>query len=440
MPTTEELLKQVYKQQTQSQRGQNGNIAANPPASTEAPAAGAGTENTPQAPANGESTAPAADATGTGGTGLTGEASGKSLWDRYRESLSSLGDYKTPTANSQEELIRKMYESNLDSNKSQLESDYNQNLSDLGAEESKLGQIYYEQQRQAQAESDRNRQAFQEYANARGLNTGTGGQAALAQSNQLSANLNALRQSEAEKRAEVERQRQLLGQQYQQAIQKAQADNDLNLAKALYEEAVRVDESLSSAAQADADRALQIFNMLNNTALSAAGAYASKSGDMSLYEKLLAGDSTSELEDLYNKAQQIVSSGGYYSGGGGGGSSGAYKKATSDEVEWAEYYIKMLNDAGGIDNLGTFLADKGNRTKYNIDYSARGDWAKTVKDQAAGYSTNKYTIGSEKGKNIVNSLGTGNTYHAADGSVWRKSSNGKIYVKKDNVEMEAQIV
>ena len=127
MPTTEELLKQVYKQQTQSQQGQNGNIAANPPASAEAPAAGASTENTPQAPANGESTAPAAGATGTGGTGLTNEASGKSLWDRYRESLNSLGDYKTPTANSQEELIRKMYESNLDSNKSQLESDYNQN-------------------------------------------------------------------------------------------------------------------------------------------------------------------------------------------------------------------------------------------------------------------------------------------------------------------------
>lgn len=443
MPTNEELLKQLYKQQTQSQQNQQNPAAATstdsaPASSAAAPAAGAAQGNTPQAPANGESTAPAADATGTGGTGLTGEASGKSLWDRYRESLSSLGDYKTPTANSQEELIRKMYESNLNSNKSQLESDYNQNLSDLGAEESKLGQIYYEQQRQAQAESDRNRQAFQEYANARGLNSGTGGQAELAQSNQLSANLNALRQSEAEKRAEVERQRQLLGQQYQQAIQKAQADNDLNLAKALYEEAVRVDESINSAAQADADRALQIFNMLNNTALSAAGAYAQKNNDLSLYQKLLAGDSTSELEDLYNKAQQIASTGGYYSGGGGGGS-GTYKKATSDEVEWAEYYIKMLNDAGGIDNLGTFLADKGNRTKYNIDYSARGDWAKTVKDQAAGYSTNKYTIGSEKGKNIANSLGTGNTYHAADGSVWRKSSNGKIYVKKDGVEMEAQI-
>ncbi len=439
MPTTEELLKQVYKQQTQSQQRQNGNIAANPPASAEAPAAGAGTENTPQAPANGESTAPAADATGTGGTGLTGEASGKSLWDRYRESLNSLGDYKTPTANSQEELIRKMYESNLDSNKSQLESDYNQNLSDLGAEESKLGQIYYEQQRQAQAESDRNRQAFQEYANARGLNSGTGGQAELAQSNQLSANLNALRQSEAEKRAEVERQRQLLGQQYQQAIQKAQADNDLNLAKALYEEAVRVDESINSAAQADADRALQIFNMLNNTALSAAGAYASKSGDMSLYEKLLAGDSTSELEDLYNKAQQIVSSGGYYSGGGGGGSSsGSYKKATSDEMEWAQYYIDIIRAAGSIDNVKNYLDT--NYKKYGIPYQSVSKTTTSMADRAKGYSTNEYQIGSEKGRDIANSLGVGNTYRASDNSVWRKSSNGNIYVTKDGVTMKANIV
>ena len=437
MPTTEELLKQVYKQQTQSQQGQNGNIAANPPASTEAPTAGAGTENTPQTPANGESTAPAADATGTGGTGLTGEASGKSLWDRYRESLSSLGDYKTPTANSQEELIRKMYESNLASNKSQLESDYNQNLSNLGAEESKLGQIYYEQHRQAQAESDRNRQAFQEYANARGLNSGTGGQAELARSNQLSANLNALRQSEAEKRAEVERQRQLLGQQYQQAIQKAQADNDLNLAKALYEEAVRVDESITSAAQADADRALQIFNMLNNTALSAAGAYASNNGDMSLYEKLLGGGNSSELEDMYNKAQQIVSSGGYYYGGSSGDGS-VFKKASSDEMEWAQYYIDIIRNAGGIDNVQDYLAT--NYKNYGIPYQTVSKTTASMANKAKGYSTSEYQIGSSKGKNIVSSLGVGNTYQASDGSVWRKSSNGNIYVTKDGVTMKANIV
>lgn len=475
MPTNEELLKQLYKQQTlqpkmkgatqdvdesvqnwlnaknrggkpqqmiggtaQGTETGNGQQTTTPPTSAEAPAAGAGTGNTPEAPTNGESTAPA---TGTGETtapktpDTSGASGGQSLWDRYRDYLNKLGDYKTPTPNSQEDYIRQMYEANLAANKSQLESDYNQNLSDLGAEESKLGQIYYEQMRQAQAESDRNRQAFQEYANARGLNSGTGGQAELAQQNQLSSNLNTLRQSEAEKRAEVERQRVLLGQQYQNAIQKAQAENDLAKAKALYEEAVRVDEAISAASQADADRAMQIFSMLNNTALSAAGTYASR-GDMSLYQKLLAGDSTKELEDLYNKAQQIVSSGGYYSGGGGGSSRG-YKQATSDEMEWAQYYIDMIRNAGGVDNVQDYLAT--NYKEYGIPYQTVSKTTASMAEKAKGYSTNEYQIGSEKGRDIANSLGTGNTYQAADGSVWRKSSNGNIYVTKDGVTMKANI-
>lgn len=443
MPTNEELLKQLYKQQTQSQQNQQNPAAATstdsaPASSAAAPAAGAAQGNTPEAPANGQSAAPT---TGAGETttpttpDTSGASGGQSLWDRYRDYLNKLGDYKTPTPNSQEDYIRQMYEANLAENKSQLESDYNQNLSDLGAEESKLGQIYYEQMRQAQAESDRNRQAFQEYANASGLNSGTGGQAELAQQNQLSSNLNTLRQSEAEKRAEVERQRVLLGQQYQNAIQKAQAENDLAKAKALYEEAVRVDEAISAASQADADRAMQIFSMLNNTALSAAGAYASR-GDMSLYQKLLAGDSTKELEDLYNKAQQIVSSGGYYSGGGGGSGSG-YKQATSDEMEWAQYYIDMIRNAGGVDNVQDYLAT--NYKEYGIPYQTVSKTTASMAKNAKGYSTNEYQIGSEKGRDIANSLGTGNTYQAADGSVWRKSSNGNIYVTKDGVTMKANI-
>ena len=194
MPTNEELLNQMYKQQAlqpkmkgatqdidestqnwlnaknssgkpqqttgtaQGTEAGNGQQTTTPPTSAEAPAAGAGTGNTQETPANGESTAPA---TGTGETttpttpDTSGSSGGQSLWDRYLEYLNKLGDYKTPTPNSQEDYIRQMYEANLAANKSQLESDYNQNLSNLGAEESKLGQIYYEQMRQAQAESDR---------------------------------------------------------------------------------------------------------------------------------------------------------------------------------------------------------------------------------------------------------------------------------------------
>lgn len=468
MPTNEELLKQIYSQKTRNQNNLQVQSPSDmttsdsaPASSAAAPAAGAASGNTPEAPTNGESTAPAAGAaaapaagstpgtpasgeattpaTGTGDTttsttpDTSGTSGGQSLWDRYREYLNKLGDYKTPTPNSQEDYIRQMYEASLAAGKAQLESDYNQNLSDLGAEESKLGKIYYEQMRQAQAQSDRNRQAFQEYANARGLNSGTGGQAELAQQNQLSSNLNTLRQSEAEKRAEVERQRVLLGQQYQSAIQKAQAENDLAKAKALYEEAVRVDEAISAASQADADRAMQIFNMLNNTALSAAGAYASQ-GDMSLYQKLLAGDSTKELEDLYKKATDIVSSGGYYTGGG---SSGGYKQATSDEMEWAQYYIDLIRSAGGVDNVQDYLAT--NYKDYGIPYQTVSKTTASMAERARGYSTNEYQIGTEKGRDIANSLGAGNTYQAADGSVWRKSANGNIYVTKDGVTMRANI-
>ena len=340
--------------------------------------------------------------------GAGSSAGGGTIYDWYRKYLNQLGDYKTPSATSQEEMIRKMYEASLAANKSQLESDYNQNLSDLGAEEGKLGSIYYEQQRQAQAEADRNRQAFQEYANARGLNSGTGGQAELAQQNQLAANMNNLRQSEAEKRAEIERQRQLLGQQYQSAIQKAQADNDLNLAKALYEEAVRVDESLTSAAKADADRALQMFNILNSSVMSSAGSNASA------YAELLG------------------ISGGKSSSGGS-----SFKQATQNEIEWAEYYINIINKAGGIDNVENYLAT--NYKSYGIPYQKVSKTTASMAKTARGYSTNKYVIGSEKGKGIAGNLQVGNKYYASDGSVWRKSPNGKVYVTKDGVEMEADI-
>ena len=196
---------------------------------------------------------------------------------------------------------------------------------------------------------------------------------------------------------------------------------------------MRVDEAISAASQADADRAMQIFNMLNNTALSAAGAYASQ-GDMSLYQKLLAGDSTKELEDLYNKAKDIVSSGGYYTGSG---SSGGYKQATSDEMEWAQYYIDLIRSAGGVDNVQDYLAT--NYKDYGIPYQTVSKTTASMAERARGYSTNEYQIGSEKGRDIANSLGVGNTYQASDGSVWRKSSNGNIYVTKDGVTMRANI-
>ena len=105
---------------------------------------------------------------------------------------------------------------------------------------------------------------WREMANAMGLNSGAFGQAALAQSNALQGNLNTLNTAQATAQADIERQRALLGQQYQLAILEAQANNDFELAQALYQEAVRQDEALRQQEQFNAQMNLQYMQMIMN--------------------------------------------------------------------------------------------------------------------------------------------------------------------------------
>lgn len=231
----------------------------------------------------------------------------------YLKQLQGLRDQKTPAAADQSEYIRRMYEQQLAANKAQLENDYNQNVSNLAGEESKIGSNYYEQRRQTQSNADRAQANYNEVANASGLNTGTRGQAQLARSNQLQSDLTTLNNAEAQNRAEIERQRTLLGQQYQNAIQKAQAENNMELAQRLYQEAVRVDESVIDASKNDSQRALEILNMMLSQISSdrnlaseearQAAEIAAASGKYGLYGKLygLSDDVVSRLEEIYNK-------------------------------------------------------------------------------------------------------------------------------------------
>ena len=231
----------------------------------------------------------------------------------YIRQLQQMQGQKTATAADQSEYIRQMYEQQLAANKAQLESDYNQNVSNLDSEASKIGSNYYEQRRQTQANADRSQANYNEMANASGLNSGTGGQAALSRSNQLQSDLTTLGNAEAQNRAEIERQRTLLGQQYQNAIQKAQAENNMELAQRLYQEAVRVDESIIDASKNDSNRALEILNMMLNQVGSErdyasqdaqkAADLAAAAGKYGLYGKIygLSDDVISRLEEIYNK-------------------------------------------------------------------------------------------------------------------------------------------
>lgn len=278
-------------------------------------------------PAGAQPSGGSTSGTGTGlGGGTTGSgtsetvdnaASQRQAYDQliqdYLKQLQAMQGQKTATAGDQSDYIRRMYEQQLAANKAQLESDYNQNVSGLDSEASKIGSNYYEQRRQTQANADRSQASYNEMANASGLNSGTGGQAALSRSNQLQSDLTALGNAEAQNRAEIERQRTLLGQQYQNAIQKAQAENNMELAQRLYQEAVRVDESIIDASKNDSNRALEILNMMLNQVSSdrnlaseearKAAEIAAAGGKYGLYGKLygLSDDVIAQLETIYNK-------------------------------------------------------------------------------------------------------------------------------------------
>lgn len=278
-------------------------------------------------PAGAQPSGGSTSGTGTGlGGGTTGSgtsetvdnaASQRQAYDQliqdYLKQLQAMQGQKTATAGDQSDYIRQMYEQQLAANKAQLESDYNQNVSNLDSEASKIGSNYYEQRRQTQANADRSQASYNEMANASGLNSGTGGQAALSRSNQLQSDLTALGNAEAQNRAEIERQRTLLGQQYQNAIQKAQAENNMELAQRLYQEAVRVDESIIDASKNDSNRALEILNMMLNQVSSdrnlaseearKAAEIAAAGGKYGLYGKLygLSDDVIAQLETIYNK-------------------------------------------------------------------------------------------------------------------------------------------
>ena len=145
---------------------------------------------------------------------------------------------------SQKDYINKMYDASLESQKADLQTDYEQ-----------AGEQLTQQQEAAQRQTDANltrtyveaekaRKNYQEVQNAYGLTSGAMAQARLSQDNQLQADLTALRAQQQEADASIERERGLLAKEYAAAIRQAQANNDIARAEALYAAAQREEERL----------------------------------------------------------------------------------------------------------------------------------------------------------------------------------------------------
>lgn len=184
------------------------------------------------------------------GTGTSGATSSVTV-DEAGRVTSKDGTYTTPTlpsATPQYDYINTLYKLNQEAEEQALKSAYEKNTAALDYEASQIPQTYNTSANQAAANAAIQRANFNESANATGVNTGAGSQANLSMNNAAAANVNAIRMEQAKAVADIENQRAQLTLEYQNAIKDAIAQNNVNRAQALYEEAQRVDDSLTSTA------------------------------------------------------------------------------------------------------------------------------------------------------------------------------------------------
>lgn len=168
------------------------------------------------------------------------------------------------------QYLKDLYAQNTAAQLESLKSAYDQNVAELDATAEKIPKTFQAARNETAAQSELERRAFNEYAAARGLNTGTSGQAALASSAELQGNLSDISGQEADALSQLELERQQLAISYRDAIAQAQAAGQSALAQALYEEYVRQDNMALNVALANQDQSLSVALANGQNQLSAA--------------------------------------------------------------------------------------------------------------------------------------------------------------------------
>lgn len=152
-----------------------------------------------------------------------------------------VGDYS--------QYIKDLYAANVEAELAALEDAYKTNVGTLESAGERIGKTYQAAQNAAAAQGAVAKRNMQEVMAANGLNTGTSGQMALAQSAALQGQLGALSAQEAQAITDNQREQDELSRQYQAAIVQAKASGNSALAAALYEEMIRQDSAKQTASQ-----------------------------------------------------------------------------------------------------------------------------------------------------------------------------------------------
>ena len=181
--------------------------------------------------------------------------------------------YKSFVADNTEN-INKMYDASQTSQLSGLESAYNTNLSNMEAQKGQIDKQYNTAANDLAVQYERNRANQNLQAQMNGLNVGTGSQMNLALGSQYNRDFGNLRGAQAAAQVEQDRQINNVKAEYQLAVQKAIADNDLARAAAL------VDEANNQIGQLQQAYAIQQQDLGNAAAILAAGGDYSGYGNM----------------------------------------------------------------------------------------------------------------------------------------------------------------
>lgn len=139
----------------------------------------------------------------------------------------------------------------------ELQAAYEQNVNAINRAGQGLEEQYQNARNQAAGASELAARNFAQYAAANGLNSGAGGQAELARNVALQNSLNGLDTAQASTLADLDLQRANAETNYNNAIAQAEAEGNYQLADALYQEKVRVQNAMMEAAVQERQSAFQ---------------------------------------------------------------------------------------------------------------------------------------------------------------------------------------
>lgn len=278
------------------------------------------------------------------------------------------------------DYLKELYAKKVAAELAALKSAYEQNTATLDASRAQIAPVYDIARNSAANQNALSRGRFQEMAVANGLNTGTTGQAALAQDVVLQQNLSQIDREQAEKTAAIDLQRSQLDTEYRNAIAKAEATGDAELANALYEEYVRQQ------------------NLYAKYGGKTGGSGSGSSGGAVVKPTLTASQVQSALkngivtDDVISAFDYYYGQGAYDSlygtgkltaGGSSGGSSSGKKKGSYSNGSLTNQQVKQLQKYYGVSQDGKWGT---NSKKAAGGLTADQAWAK----YQGGGSSGKY--------------------------------------------------